>query len=268
MCKRPSLLRRICGITVAALTVAAALLRSFAFATAFDDAVGYFDPGPIPTLLYITVALALGVIAVDAILSVRLAPPPPQDFTHRAPLTCGTAWLVALTLAIYAGYEVVNIFAMGFSPLAILGRLALPLLAIPYFVFKPRPATAWFGIAAFGFCLYSIIIEYFDRYVTMNSPLKLMQQFAALALVLYLLTELNGLARVSQPKRAATYGLLAAFLSITNGISCLIGTFSGRLIPTDYAMRAAVLLALGLYVAARHIPTPTHARSNDTREDV
>lgn len=257
------------GIGFAALTLLAALLRSLAFATAFDSVVGYFDANIFSTLLYIVIAMAVaGAIAHAVIIprvsrtELRLIP----DTAKGSALVRLGGLLVALAYAACAAYELMTVLAVGADVYTLL-FLASSLLAIPYFLLPPTKVTAWFGLAAPAFCILSLITEYFDRYVPMNSPIKLMQQCTALAIVLFLLTEFNALAGNPQPKRALPLGYLAAFFAISNGVSSIVAALTDAAIPLHYVVRAVVMLALGLYVAARLAQTVTHPIQNDTTEE-
>lgn len=257
------------GAVGAALIVAA--LRSAVFALAFDQTKGYSNPGVLSTLLYIVLALALAGCVGGAVIAVAAAHRQSKDviFTpaKRSPaikLISAPVILACTAAVVYSLYH----WTQSASTLTLVYALAA-LLAIPYFIpAKPIATFAWFGLGVLAVCVMSAAIEYFDSAVAMNSPIKLMQQFAALAIALYFLSELYALTGKMQPRRVLLFGSVAVVLGVSNGISNIVAAALGDILSPDYLVRALVLLALGLYVAARlmtvsRAPSPKNQQSEE-----
>ncbi len=257
MMNQPRLLRT-CLIGTLTLTLIAAVARSIAFFTSFDRTVGYFDPSVFSTLLYIAVALAVIISLAYALLSARAAKTsqamlPCPDISARSRLLRAATALVALAFVGIAAYEIPNVLSGGIISLALL-RLLSAACTAPYFASFPKRNTMLSGVCIHVYCFTALITEYFDHYVTMNSPLKLMQQFAFFSIMLYMLTELRQLSDARQPVRSISFGLVAVFFTVTNGISCVAAAFAGGIIPVDYLLRALLLMSLGLYILVRFFP--------------
>lgn len=252
---------------MAALTALASLFRSLAFATAFDHSVGYFNTGVFTTLLYITVALALSGIAVFGWSAYRsgaqqLACPARNE---RSSLLRVCALAAAALLALAAVRDVRS-FLDGASTLVLVRALGA-LLAVPYFILPSGKRVLGLGLGTHLYCLLVLIEQYFDRYVAINSPLKLMQQFALIAFMLYLTLEMYAALGTKRPVRTAVLGLLTVFLCVVNGASCIVAGIVGNIIPRNYLMSATVLLALGLYTAARLYTATKHSNVNETEDN-
>lgn len=251
------------GLLTAALTLVATVLRSLSFALSFDTAVDYFDAGIFPTLLYIVIALALAAAFAYAIYLHRQTKKgetcPRVSVMGRRPL----ALRVTSALVVFAALLLVLIelpmILSGYPFSLVHLRALVALAAIPFFVLPLSRRTALFGILVEALCILLLCSEYFDRYVTTNSPIKLMQQVAFLAVMLYMLTELYALVDVEQPRRARIIGALAVFFTLTNGISNTVAFILGDILTLDYLIRSLFLLAMGLYIGARlacATPTP------------
>ena len=246
--KRSASPRRTFGLVIAALTLTATALHVLCFVLAFDRTVGYFDRGPLPTLLYITLAL-IPAVALGYALLVRPTASLPMASTPLVRSFSRSA-VGALTVLI-----VLNAMAMissGWHTLTLLLTLAA-VLALPYFATFRKAPPIWSGISAVACCVLSIVVEYFDAYVTINSPIKLMHQLAFLAIALYLLSELFALAGAPKPRRALPLAAVAAAYGIITGVSHVIAALMGDILSPDYLARALVLFAFGLYAAARFV---------------
>ena len=255
-------LRTALAVTLCVALVAS-VLRSVAFVTAFDRSIGYFDRGAVPTLLYIVIALAVAGVAAFAFLhrrNVKELPCPTRD--ERSLLLSVVAGVVSTVLAFAAVLDVLT-FAGGASVLVLARGLAAA-LAIPYFLLPANRRVLPFGLAAHLYCLLVLITEYFDRYVTMNSPVKVMQQFALVAFMLYLASEMYAALGTVRPLRTTAFGLLSVFFSITSGISCIVAGIAGGILTRDYLIGAIGSLALGLYTAACLNAATLHPHPDET----
>ena len=232
------------------LTLIASALRSVAFLAVFDRTVGYFDRSVLATLLYIVIALAVAGVAAFALSHCRDAKDLPcPTRAERSLLLCVIAGAVSAVLAFAAVWDALA-FVSGASPL-VLARGIAAALAIPYFLLPASRRVLPLNLAAHAHCLLILVTEYFDRYVPMNSPIKLLQQFALVAFMLYLASEAYAALGTVRPVRTAALGLLSVFLCITNGISCIVAGIAGDILTRDYLIGAIVLLALGLYTTVR-----------------
>ena len=263
MMKKPISYRAF-GIGTLVLTLLAALLRSLAFATSFDRTVGYFDQNVFSTLLYIVIMLALIGVAAFALTHRRNAqdlPCPARGERSVCITICSL--LIAVTLAVCAVLDLLAI-ANDHADTLFLLRMIAAVLAIPYFAFPNNRRILAFGLGAHAYCLLVVISEYFDRYVPMNSPLKLMQQFSLIVFILYLLSEMFCAIGQPRPVRTTAFAAVAFFLCTTNGISCIVAAIAGGMIPSDYLMGAILSLSFGLYAAAWLYTAIMYSHTNET----
>ena len=268
--KRSSFLLRAFSLAIAALTLIATVTRSLCFVFAFDRTVGYFDRGVLSTLLYIALALILAAALAYALLARRangIAPLPCPDPAERTLLVRIPSLSVAAALTVTVVTDILSLTSNGLNKLTLV-HLLVTMLAIPYFAASRKASLIWSGIAAVTVCGLSVITEYFDLYVTINSPIKQMHLIGLLSATLYLLTELFALAGDAKPYRSLPLCMLTAAYGIVGGVSHVVAALAGGILSIDYLSRALVLFALGLYAAARLIDTVRAVRPNDsTTED-
>ena len=254
------------------LSVLAATARSLALITAFDTRVGYFDPNVFSTLLYIAIALfAVGLIAYT-VLTVRTSKSTDTasvdlcDRYKTRPLALRVGLIPTVILWVgHTVFEAIILLRHEFSVLHLLAAVTALLGAI-YFIQLPDKATPT-AFAPLAWCLIVLITEYFDQTVAVNSPLKLFNQFALLAAVLYLTAELNALCGNAQIRRTLPLGMLATFLCLTDGISAIVAWFASNALPPVYTMHAGVIATLGIYIAAR-LAIVTAPHTPNQKEDL
>lgn len=266
--KKTDSARRAFGITIAALTLLATVLRSLCFVLTFDRTVGYYDAGLLSTLLYIVLALVPTAALVYALLTRTAGTdvPPCLDPTKRTPLVRIVSIIAVGALAASVVFNGLTLILGGLRWLTLIQLLAAA-LSIPYFLALPSAAPVWSGISAVICCVLSIVTEYFDPYVTLNSPLKLMHLVAYLAIALYLLTELFAMAGTPKPRRIVPLAAVAAAFGFIGGTSHVIAALMGGIIPTDYLIRTLVLYAFGLYAAARLVSVICSTTSKDSETE-
>ncbi len=267
--KKTAHLLRVFALAIAALTLTATVLRSLCLLLAFDRAVGYYDSGALPTSLYIVLALVPVTALVYALLVRRSAggealpcPAPAERTTLVRSFSLSTVGALVTAFAI----GVLGLTSNGLDTLTLLHLLAAA-LAIPYFAVSRSAPPIWSGIAAVVCCILSIVVEYFDPYVAVNSPIKLMHLVALLSAALYLLTELFALAGASKPGRAVPLAMISAAYGIVGGTSHVIAALAEGILSIDYLARALILYALGLYAAARLGAVTRSAQQNDSKTE-
>ena len=134
------------------------------------------------------------------------------------------------------------------------------------------------ALFAFGALVYFVAVlvsEYFDWTVPMNSPLKVMQQIAAVCAMLYLCAEMMQFVGKDRPHRLTACAALAAFFGLANGASLLLAFFVGGIVRIDYAVHAIPALAVGVYALIRllnsresSLPAPAKEEPVEAGQDV
>lgn len=250
-----------------ATALAAALctiLRSLSIALYFDRSVGYLARNPFSTLLYILLALFAG-WCVFCVIRLKKGgadeSAPDLEATSTPTRICTLVAAAALAVAV-----VWECLGLRTADTLSLFRLLCALAAALYFGSRASRHFAAFGLGAIGYGFTSIAVEYFDWTTPMNSPLKVLQSMAMLAMMFFMLTEVSMRAQRPQtPARFAIVAAASALLGITSGVSMITAAVAGDVIPAGYIVRSLPALAIGAYALTRlyavalapAIPAPT-----------
>ena len=136
--------------------------------------------------------------------------------------------------------------------------ILLALAAIAYFVLSsaPTPSQTYsviFGMGAALFLLVYAFYAYFDTTFALNSPIKLLDQVTALALMLFFLIETRYRLGGFSTAFLFPVGMIAFLLSASNGIGSLIYTATMGRPLVIHMMHDFLFLALSIYVLTRLI---------------
>ncbi len=262
-----------------ALALVCAILRAVCYFVSFDASIGYFNDTPLVAITNILFVLTLlwatsGFLLIPkkAMQSARF------DFGGNAvfftSLIAGFVMAADFVYKIYAYNKngVFKRFEFVFSDsyrsdslqiervtmvLVIVGIVSSLLSSICFFArssLKSKKAlTAGLGIFPMLRLLSGTALVYFEMNVQMNSPSKLMIQFAMISLMLYFLGEERQYIsnEYERPGRYFVFGLIAFVLSISTGVSELIAYYSGLLTRGDFCVEAFICFILSFYVLSR-----------------
>lgn len=257
----PRRLTRVAFFSALGLTLTAAVLRTVAFLTVYDGLIGYFSADASAVTVLYRILAAIAVLA--AAVCTRLIP---ADRTAALRLSTGADPLAILPLpallltAFYTLYSVYNNAATSNVLWMICGVTAL--IGAVFFLLRLLGCGSRTGLIPTGLCILPamiliIALTYGDATVTMNSPVKLAVQFAALGIMLAVVTELRFLSGIPAPRLAIVSLATATFLCLGGALPCLIARLAGS-IPADrpegQGLYLTFLLAAtlyGLYAAAQ-----------------
>ena len=139
--------------------------------------------------------------------------------------------------------------------LSILGAFASLAGAVCFFrraSYKPaKPLDVAFGLFVILRMISGVFIVYFDMEVPMNSPHKLIIQWALITSMLFILHEGRFFAPVAKRPRAYLgYGFAAMMLTASAGIGGLFSYFSGLLEEGRFCVESLICLMLFVYISA------------------
>lgn len=253
MLNDPRTLYRRFALGAAGLTALAALLRTLSLCLFFDRSVGYVDANAFSTLLYIVSALfALGCIAYVMLATKQekttLTAVSPDESAH-SPALRYTSLLCALT---FVGALVAEVLLCGFDGTFLLLRYLAAILATLYFARPDKRGPAMLsGLGVMLYAVCAIASEYFDWTVTLNSPIKLMQEAALLSSIFFILVEINHLNYTRRSIRYTVCAALSLFLGMVGGLPLIAASLVGGIVKPEYLIHALPPLAIALYAAAR-----------------
>ncbi len=265
---RSRLLPRICLYGFPSLAVLGALLRTLALLTAFDAEVGYFNPGPLPVASDILLAAAI----LAAILCACLTPKGAVSTTLCHPVSRVPTLLMGIVLAGFTVAAFILCYPFKATSLANTGAesetidlLLLPvifgllsstyylLLVFTAFLDENGRTPDW--LSAIGFlpifwALASLAETYTNRYVAMNSPVKISLHLALIGFLLILITELRYRLGKAVPRLALCFLSIGIVLTIAGALPVLVATGAKVLANVPHTLYAAVLVLAGVYGVA------------------
>ena len=237
------------------------ILRTVAFFTAFDPAIGYFSKGALPIIIYISEGLALLDAFAPLLLFKKEELSPTRE--RATPLGLAASAAVAALLAVIACYlpvraiSLINALDMVTAPSTLMFlATALALPAAAYFLLpvlgKPQQATI-FGYAVIPVAILLLSATYFDLHVQMNAPHKVSIHLALLAVMLFVLYEIRAAIGRGQPRALLSLSAVCFLFSTAAGLPNLIAFVAGKLSDPLYLLCDLFTIAISLYVAARAV---------------
>lgn len=258
-----------------------AVLRSLAYIFSFDAEIGYFNDSflaKLPTyFIIVSCAFLFGGFAFlskDAKLPKRLSNS--GNAVYFASVFAGFIMIADFAYKIYSmiGEDKFSYYKYIYAPeyraenayivrataaIEIVGALASLLAAACFFIRTTKKFDsklgAWLGFFPIVRALTGVAQIYFEMEVQMNHPSKLMLEFALISLMIAFLYELRFFVAEDRVKPVgfAMFSCVALIVSISAGISEMVGFFAGGLSKGDFCIEAFFCLAMGLYVAARMV---------------
>lgn len=239
---------RLCFILTAALSLLGAALRSVCMICCFDANPGYFTAGILPTVTNLLYFVAVAAAIICAVLTPKNCLPGELHTPMRAPAAC----LLGLALAIFTVISLWICFPARKSDLMLAPTL-LGLLASTYYLLSGNRDgrypdwLSFLGYLPVFWSIAGVAETYFDRYTTMNSPVKISLQMAFLGFMLIALAELRFRVGRAMPRYSLTLWSIGSFLCLHGSIPLLVATGARVLQNVQHLLYAMVLLFAGLY---------------------
>ena len=248
------------GICAIAVSFACIVFRLLATLFFFDVDIGYYRSGSIVAIIasYLPAIAALASLVICAVSKISVIPAEPRN--TKAVRIC--ALFPALG---FIGYSVIYAISTveyyglyGELPLLYILMLAASVISAVFFALlalKKNVGDAYFAVSGIFLIIWLIISlaeSYFDSFVQMNSPIKMIFQFATLSAVLLAVNELRVDLEVKKPRFHLFAATVATVFLGTSSIPSIICSFTGHM-PTSYILfySDCILLLLFVFSAAR-----------------
>lgn len=247
---------KIYAISAIIATILAVALRTVCLFYFYDIEIGYHSEGFVTAFFEIFSLLSILLFASSIFVVKRDTPTSDGNGTGLFVKLGSAAALLAFT-----AYFLMSVFSTSLvassAAFDLLSKITA-LMAIVYFaigVFAPNTNKNIRGLLGFGviiWCIYALAITYFDIYVQLNSPDKIMLHLALISIMVFIVSELRCF--VLQIKKgfylfsACTATFFCALSSIP---SFLFGSSIGEL--NKYYIYDAVIFAIGIYSLGRLI---------------
>ncbi len=269
-------------MAVLIIALAAAVLRTVAIFVAYDAEIGYFSRGAISPLLANIACIAGVVMAFGLILFCRprgrVYNPGARD---SAPVYFATAYAAFVMLGTFLyelwrcvgertaasyfekaatvdnAYTARSLRIQGM--LIIIGIVASAVSAIYFFCrLGNKGGREWYVILGFAPGLRGVsgmATIYFDMTVEMNSPNKMLLQFALISVMIYFLLELRMLLgdKKARPRAYAAVGLAATVLTAAASVSLIAAYFGGQVSNAYFFTESFFCFNMMIYIMVRTV---------------
>ncbi len=235
------------------LSLILAALYVVGFSTSFDRTVGYFDASLVTSIMHAVLALSILWMASLLVLMPR------SGMLTGAPAMSGFSkkFVYIVTLAfVVSTYLHTQLIAA--SVVSVIGSV-LGGVSVAYFGFTAIEPDAnpekrsLLGYGVIGWTFLSIIDAYFNDYVTMNSPVKLLLIFSMVFVMLFQLQEEGYFVGRGRPRLYVVFGLLNVLISSSFAISYIFCTVAKIYSIPEFLPTAIVSLAHAVYTVGRLI---------------
>ena len=243
-------------VSTAFFTLLAVTLRTVAFFTSFDAAIGYFRSGS-PLAILTNACILLGAVLSVSVsflinnkrVSDEKAPFPTPRFIGAA-LTAFALCTVSLFLLVRADTVPAPTILVLLTALLLLGSATYFLLRLC----NAKPGTcAAVGFLAVFAAAFSLAVTYFDRYTPMNTPHKLSMHLCMLAIMFAMLYELRALLGRPMPRARVCTATLAASLCTVCSLSNIVAFIGGVYDDLLYFFFDLLILAFAVYFITQSI---------------
>lgn len=251
---------RIYGAGILGVTALCVILRIICMTFFFDSDIGYYDKGAaLPIILNILLFLAAAVSLILCLVpKIKLSPVPPTP-------TKATRMCAIFPAAGFAAYAVIYFsllaeysslygtlpFAYILTAIATVGACAFFAL----YAFRKNNGDILFvltGVLAVIWFVVALAECYFDTLVQMNSPNKLIFEFATLGAMLLTVNEIRQGFEFKRPAFHLFSASVATLFLLTDSVPSIIFSIMGKM-PRSYSLlySDAVLLLLAVLAVAR-----------------
>ena len=242
--RRFSLLYTAIGLACAVLAIALRSVNLFFF---FDAEIGYHTSGALlPLLTNIFLVLTVVCFAVCAILWFRKADlgyPKGTPVAVRVAALPAAAGFLFRAVFVYLNRTEGDKFAFLSLLTGIAGAGYFLLLAVNH---RQESFRILSGFCAIVHLVFSLATSYFNIFIQMNAPDKLIFQLGCLGGMLFLINELRALISRPRPTLYMLSAVCAALFLGAASIPSIVAYHTGIL--TDRVMMAGYYLMLGLFV--------------------
>ena len=247
---------RIYGICAMAIAVMCIALRLVGILFFFDIDIGYYTGGAVPFLASYLPGLAVVLAAVFCFLPwVRVTPCEVRNtkavrISAIFPALGSIFWFVTYAISLIDYKEI-----YGTLPFIYVFTALCALLAAVFFIliaFTRDTASVLYVIAGLFTVIWivlSLAESYFDIYVQMNSPNKLIFQFATLGGILLTVNEMRNGFDVKRPRFHLFSSSVAVILLGTSSIPSVVCFLLGKM-PSSYILFYTDCIFLLMFVFA------------------
>ena len=253
------------------MAIFTALLYLLSFIFSFDEELNYFTLSPLVIIARSVLGLSLCLVFIWPILFGKQYISK-LDTSLRDPGTAEAVNLVlpAVGFLICAFTSFRSDIALIFQVILRIGAIAAALLfAFRFYGAMRKKDVAVecvsFGLIALFWCLEVIYHTYVDVYITLNSPLKLLPQFALFSVMLMIIAELRSIGKIKKSGGWFFAISLCSAICGAAGLPLLVFYIRHGDFRSIYFGMAAVATLCGMYSLSRLMGV--FSRNNESRNE-
>lgn len=251
---------RIYGISVLGVALVCVVLRLVGMLFFFDKEIGYYESGSVIPTLFTVLLIAAVVVSFALCFIPKLRVEPKNSQNTRA--VSSSAFFPAAGFASYALTYAISLFdyinMTGTVPFLYVFTLLCAILACVFYciiALSKKTDTVLYlacGILAIVLMILTLAECYFDTFVQMNSPTKIIFQFAMLSAMLLTVNELRAGIGASRPSFHLFAATVAAIFLPTSAIPSLICYYTDNM-SVNYVLSQAdfTLFMLAVFAIVR-----------------
>jgi hypothetical protein len=249
----------VAGVLAAVGTVLCALMMFFNF----DVEIGYFKSNILTTILTLCYVLGLVALMLLSVLTDANTVSKKLSSTSK-PTKTSYAVAAVLSLAASIGFAVIFFADNGHKKTLTLAIVGCGILSAAYFAtryIKERKlsqnepalttASAFLGLGTVVWFILMIGYMYFDNYVQMNSPVKTLLMFGAVAAMLATLADVRYLINRALPRYTVLMHSLCVFTGFTASVPTILSSLAHKSDDPHYPIIAFSVLIFAAVSAFR-----------------
>lgn len=263
--KKIPYIQKMTAVALLIVGVAFAVFQTLLVFNYYDTSIYLYDHGtPLPVIFNIT--LSVFVILALALFGIFKKDSHPDEaprvtvISSIFSLLCG---FTALSCGIFGFLEHIektkNIMYIPEKQdnfifwASIASVLAFGYFIVNAFVKKATTLKGWLGCGAIAWYILYLLGVYFDMTTPLNSPVRLINEFALVGAMIYLVVELRLTLDIPKKGFYISASVIAFTLLLSSSVSNLVGVIGGRLTADDYFICYIHQLVMAGYILTRLI---------------
>lgn len=236
-------------------TVVAVIARVCCLIWFYDDGIGYYTNGFLPMALNVFCVLTVAFVASSLWVTKKIRWLSDGKEENLALEIASVACALA-----FAAFFVVLVTSTKFVSQTVVSDLLIKissLMAIVYFAMNlfgsnaKRSAQVLLGFGLIIWCICVLAVTYFDVYVQLNSPDKIMLHLALMGAMAFFVSEFRAYVSDIKNRLYLFSACLAVFFLATSTIPSLVKWFVDGMVEYKYLYYDVVLLVLLAYAVVK-----------------
>ncbi len=234
-----------------ALSIVSAAIRTVLLLGYFDTEINYYAAGTSLPVIHTVLSCAALIFFASVLLAFKKDELGSKKF-HSSGIFIFSSALCGFTLALGAAFSLIGKDAHLLEKIASYTAVFAALYFLSMFINKDgiKKFRTLFGFFVPIWGTLSLAVIYFDSYVAINDPNKIIEQMAFVSVMLFFLYECRVLLETERPRAHLFTGFTAMFFTLTASLPGIVA-FSLGAIDGKYVMYDVIFAAIFIYTCVR-----------------